>query len=243
MKIPVIIDGRMVQVDHDTPIIGAAKKAGVVIPTLCHHEALNPYGGCRLCLVEVVVRKQKRLVTSCNHTVEHGMEIFTDTAPVKRIRAMLVEILLARCPDVPAIKTLAKRMGVETSRFKKKEEKECLLCGLCVRFCEEIVGASAIGLSNRGTEREVSTPFGAPTDACILCGSCTYICPAECIEMEPDAINPDMRAMTIGRLSPEPCNADYTCNTCEKDKKFFDEIKTVLARFRKNSGKESSPVN
>ena len=87
----------------------------------------------------------------------------------------MVELLLARGPNVPAIRQLAEGMGIKTSRFKKKDDQRCILCGLCVRVCEEMVGVSAIGLANRGTEREVNTPFGINSDVCIGCGSCTYI--------------------------------------------------------------------
>ncbi len=126
--------------------------------------------------------KHRRLVTSCNVPVDTGMEIFTDTDSVKQVRKDIVQLLLACCPEVPMIQKMARRMGIDTP----KESKDCILCGLCMRFCEEVVGASAIGLSNRGTEREVTTPFKASSDTCIGCGSCTYICPTGCIEMVSD---------------------------------------------------------
>jgi len=85
VKVPITIDGQMVQIDKGAPIIDAAKKAGVVIPTLCYHEALKPYGSCRLCMVEILLNKQRRLVTACNFPVEVGMEVFTDTAKVRHI--------------------------------------------------------------------------------------------------------------------------------------------------------------
>lgn len=232
MKIPIIIDGRLVQVDQGTMIISAAKNAGIFIPTLCYHEALKPYGSCRLCIVEVIQNKQRRIVTSCNFPAEAGMEVFTDTTRVREIRRKIIELLLARCSEVPIVQTLAKRMGIETSGFKKRETKECILCGLCVRFCEEVVGVSAIGLSNRGTEREVSTPFKAPSDICIGCGSCTYICPTGCIEMVPDEKTPRMRSMKMGSLSLEPCPDDYKCEACDTEQQFIEEMKGAIIQFR-----------
>jgi NADH dehydrogenase/NADH:ubiquinone oxidoreductase subunit G len=232
MKIPIIIDGRLVEVDKGAMIINAAKKAGVFIPTLCYHEALKPYGACRLCMVEVVQNKQRRLVTSCNYPAEAGMEVFTNTPQVRQMRRTIVELLLARCPEMPAVQTMARRMGIEISSFKKRETKECILCGLCVRFCEEVVGVSAIGLSNRGTDREISTPFKAASDVCIGCGSCTYICPTGCIEMVNEGETSGMRSMRMGHLSFEPCPNDYKCTTCGIEQQFIEKMKNAVTQFR-----------
>jgi len=232
MKIQIIIDGRMVQVDEGTTVLNAARKADVIIPTLCHHEALKPYGSCRLCMVEIVQNKRRRVVTSCTFPAGAGMEVFTDTSRVKKLRKKVVELLLARCPDVPLIQTMARHMGIETSRLRNKEDKECILCGLCVRFCEEVVGVNAIGLSNRGVECEVATPFKASSDTCIGCGSCTYICPTSCIEMVPDDDNSGLRKMNMGSLSIEPCPNDYKCEDCDEELNFIEEIKSVIAQFR-----------
>jgi NADH dehydrogenase/NADH:ubiquinone oxidoreductase subunit G len=232
MKIQIIIDGHMVQVDRETSVLHAAKKAGIAIPTLCYHEALKPYGACRLCVVEVVQNRQRRLVTSCNFPVETGMEVFSDTDNVRQVRRNIIKLLLARCPEVPMIQSMARRMGIETSGFKKKELKNCILCGLCVRFCEEVVGAAAIGLSNRGTDREVSTPFKAASDTCIGCGSCTYICPTGCIEMVANGNHSGLRTMNMGSLSFEPCPNDYQCEDCNIERQFIEETKNIFTRFR-----------
>ena len=232
MKIQIIIDGRMVQVDEGTTVLNAARKADVIIPTLCHHEALKPYGSCRLCMVEIVQNKRRRLVTSCTFPAGAGMEVFTDTSRVKELRKKVVELLLARCPDVSLLQTLSRQMGIEHSRFRNKEDKECILCGLCVRFCEEVVGVNAIGLSNRGVECELATPFKAPSDICIGCGSCTYICPAGCIEMVEDKETPGTRKMNIGSLSLETCPNDYGCDSCDIDRLFLENIKNVITQFR-----------
>ncbi|MBA3019376.1 MAG: 2Fe-2S iron-sulfur cluster binding domain-containing protein [Desulfobacteraceae bacterium] len=234
LKVPITIDGQMVQIDQRVPIIDAAKKAGIVIPTLCYHEALKPYGSCRLCMVEIIMNKQRRLVTACNFPVEGGMEVFTDTAKLRHIRKMIIELLLARCPDVPSLHTMAKQMGIKSSRFKKQGAAECILCGLCVRFCEEVVGVSAIGLANRGIDREVATPFKVASDVCIGCGSCTYICPTGCIEMLPDEKTPQMRRMNIGKHSLNPCINDFNCETCPVEKEFFEDMRLVVAEFRSN---------
>jgi NADH dehydrogenase/NADH:ubiquinone oxidoreductase subunit G len=232
MKIQIVIDGRMVQVDESTSVLNAARKAGVVIPALCHHEALKTYGACRICMVEVLQGGHRRLVTSCNLPAETGMEVFTDTERVKQTRKNIVELLLARCPEVPLLQAMARRMGVEKSRFKTEESKHCILCGLCVRFCEEVVGVSAIGLSNRGTEREVTTPFRALSDTCIGCGSCSYICPTGCIEMNLDKHSIRSHNMKIGKLSHVPCHDDCRCESCNVDKEFINDMKNVIIQFR-----------
>ncbi len=232
MKIQIIIDGRMVQVDEGTTVLNAARQAAVDIPTLCHHEALKPYGSCRLCMVEIVQNKRRRVVTSCTFPAGAGMEVFTDTSRVKKLRKKVVELLLSRCPDVPLIQTMARHMGIENSRFRNKEEEECILCGLCVRFCEEVVGVNAIGLSNRGVKCAVSTPFNVSSDTCIGCGSCTYICPTGCIEMVEDERTSGMRKMNIGRLPIEPCPNDYKCEGCDIEQQFIKNIKNAVAKFR-----------
>jgi NADH dehydrogenase/NADH:ubiquinone oxidoreductase subunit G len=183
-------------------------------------------------MVEVVQNKQRRLVTSCNYPAETGMEVLTDTLKVRQMRRTIVELLLARCPEMPAVQTMARRMGIEISSFKKRETKECILCGLCVRFCEEVVGVSAIGLSNRGTEREVSTPFKAASDVCIGCGSCTYICPTGCIEMVNEKEASGMRSMNMGNLLLKPCPYEYRCETCDIEQQFIEKMKNAVAQFR-----------
>jgi NADH dehydrogenase/NADH:ubiquinone oxidoreductase subunit G len=232
LKVPITIDGQMVQIDSGAAIIDAAKKAGVVIPTLCYHEALKPYGSCRLCMVEMIINKQRRLVTACNFPVEGGMEVFTGTAKLRQIRRMIIELLLARCPDVSSLHAMAKQMGIKSSRFKKQDSIECILCGLCVRFCEEVVGVSAIGLVSRGIDREVATPFKVASDVCIGCGSCTYICPAGCIEMVPDKKIPQMRTMKMGQHSLNACINEFQCETCSVEKEFFEDMRLIVAEFR-----------
>ena len=241
MKIPIMIDGRMVQVEQGTMIIEAADKAGIVIPTLCHHEAVKAYGSCRLCMVELVQNKQRRLVTSCNSPIDSsGIEIFTDTARVRQIRRSIIELLLARCPDVPVLQTMARQMGIKSSRLKKKNDKQCILCGLCVRFCEEVVGVGAIGLAYRGTEREVATPFKTGSAVCIGCGSCSYICPTSCIEMVPDKLDPRLRSLTMGSLSLPACNSNFQCDSCATDQEFLNKMKQVVSEFRSLAEKTPS---
>ena len=182
-KITLEINGKKVEAEEGVTVLEAAKSAGFDIPTLCYHEALEPYGACRLCTVEITSAGRPRLVTSCQYPVEEGLVVNTDTPQVIKARKMLVELMLARCPSVPKIQELAQEYGVDKPRFKVKEEL-CILCGLCSRMCEEVVGVSAINFHKRGFEREVTTPFAEISEACIGCGACAKVCPTGAIILE-----------------------------------------------------------
>jgi len=222
----------MLFVQRHTPVLQAAARQGIVIPTLCYHEALKPYGSCRLCLVEAHRNGRPRLVTSCNYPAEDGLVVFTDTERVKSARKTALELLLARCPNVPQIQRLAQKMGIKTSRFYKKQDERCILCGLCVRACEEMVGAGAIGFAGRGIEKHVNTPFGLQSDACIGCGSCTYICPTGCIEMVGEPGPSAHRKIRISDPDLPPCGQEHRCETCTTNQQFIEEMKEVIRKVR-----------
>ncbi|MGA6926510.1 MAG: 2Fe-2S iron-sulfur cluster-binding protein, partial [Desulfosarcina sp.] len=163
-------------------ILQVAEKAGVEIPTMCHHKALEPAGMCRICTVELFDGRRTRFVTACNYPIWEGMEVKTDTEAVHAGRRLIVEMLLARCPEVPLLQRLAKTYGIETPRFKL-EADTCILCGLCTRMCEKM-GSSAISLTGRGVEMKVDTPFEEQTDVCMACGACASVCPTGHITLE-----------------------------------------------------------
>lgn len=175
------IDGREVEIKEGSTLLEAARSLGIRIPTLCFHPALEPLGACRLCSVEIEKRGRKRIVTACNYPAEDGLAVRTDSSKIIETRKMLIEFLLARCPEEKRIKDLTKEYGVLEPRFKLEDES-CILCGLCTRVCDELVGVSAIGVINRGVEREVDTPFKELSDDCIGCGSCALVCPTDAIE-------------------------------------------------------------
>lgn len=177
------IDGKHVKADQGSTILKAAKENGIDIPTLCHHEGLSPLANCRLCVVEVTKNGRTKVVTSCNYTVEEGIQVGTRTETILAIRKMIVELLAARSPNVKIIRELMDKTGIDAPRFKLENEK-CILCGLCVHVCSEYIGANAITFSGHGSQKFVSAPLYRSAKDCIGCGACVEICPANCITME-----------------------------------------------------------
>jgi bidirectional [NiFe] hydrogenase diaphorase subunit len=182
------INGLNVSVEKGTTLLEAAKFLGFPIPTLCYMEGLSPYGACRLCVVEIGEGPSAKLVSSCTYPAEEGLKVRTASSRVLRSRKMILELLLASCPQSKTIQDLASAHGIRRQRFKQEYE-DCILCGLCVRMCEEQMMAKAIGFRGRGENRSVGTPFDIKSDVCRLCGGCMYVCPAcqlRCTYNEPE---------------------------------------------------------
>ncbi len=170
------IDGVKVQADEGSTVLEVAKFYGFDIPTLCFHEELTPYGACRLCMVEVKDGRRTKVVASCLYPVKDGLEVKTSSARIVKERRLLLELMIARCPNSKILQDMASKMGVEKVRFKMENE-DCILCGLCVRMCEEQMKGGAIGFVGRGPKREIATPFREVSEICRNCGGCMYICP------------------------------------------------------------------
>ncbi len=174
--ITIKINGLNVSVERGTTILEAAQFIGFPIPTLCHMEGLRPYGACRLCVVEIGEGPRARLVSACTYPVEEGLKVRTTSSRVMRARRMVIELLLASCPQSKAIQDLASRYEVRTQRFRQEDE-DCILCGRCVRMCAEQMMGSAIGFRGRGEARSIGTPFDRKSEKCRTCGGCMYVCP------------------------------------------------------------------
>ncbi len=191
--VKITINGRGLEFTEGQTILQVAQQNNIYIPTLCHNEAVKPYGACRLCIVEVERKGRRRLVTSCLYPAEDGLNVITDSDRVKADRAIIMQLLLARCPNNEVINALAKKLGVENTPFKL-EDKNCILCGLCVRVCEEVVGACAISSVDRGVNREIAAPYYEQSEKCIGCGSCVYVCPINTITLKDKG---DKRILTM----------------------------------------------
>jgi coenzyme F420 hydrogenase subunit beta len=182
------MNGVDVTVEDGVTILEAAQFLGFPIPTLCHMEGLTPYGACRLCVVEIGEAPASKLVTSCTYPVTEGLKIRTASRRVVRARKMIVELLLASCPQSKTIQDIASALEVRKQRFRQEQE-DCILCGRCVRMCSEQMAAVSIGFRGRGKSRTLGTPFDATSEVCRLCGGCIYVCPAcelRCTFTEPD---------------------------------------------------------
>ncbi len=185
--VPVVrIEGKEVEVERESTILDAAKRVGVWIPTLCYSPAMKSTAACRICMVEVVDRGgRKKLVTACNYPVRGDLEVEVSGGRAERVRRGVMELLLARSPGSEELKELGERMGVKGTRYPKvtESQRDCILCGLCVSVCEEVIGCSAIGYAGRGVDRVVATPFRLASEECIACGACAAVCPVGTIQV------------------------------------------------------------
>ena len=192
------IDGKAIEVADGTTVLEAARQLNIDVPTLCHDDRLKPFGACRLCIVEI--KGMPKPVTSCTTPATNGMEVKTNSERLYRLRKTTVELLLSDHPNDCmvctssgdcALQELAYLYGIRENRFVgavrdhsrvdhnqfiTRDQNKCVMCGLCVRVCEEVEGVGAIGYSERGFEAKVIPPFGHDLD-CEFCGQCVSVCP------------------------------------------------------------------
>jgi bidirectional [NiFe] hydrogenase diaphorase subunit len=180
-EILLTIDGKEVRAKQDMTLLDAARSAGISIPTLCHHEKLEPYGGCRLCIVEVESRGSKKIVVSCVYPVEKNIIVTTRSEKIDRIRKMILELQMAHAPDSFILQDLAKEYGADRNRFEK-EPSFCIHCGLCVRYCAEVKKKNAVGFVDRGIRKEISFIPEIASKECWNCKECFPLCPTEALQ-------------------------------------------------------------
>jgi predicted molibdopterin-dependent oxidoreductase YjgC len=219
--ISLTMDGRRVTVDEGTTVLEAARANGIYIPTLCYDPRLEPYGGCRMCIVEI--EGMRGLPTSCTTAAADGMVVRTDTDSVNEVRRVICEMLVA---DHPAdclvcssnnrcrLQEVASYLGLREKRLQRDEREtildesnpfftrdpsKCILCGLCVRACHEHRGVGAVEIAGRGYQARVA-PFadGLLADStCESCGECVDICPVGALSAKTEALAPVREVTTI----------------------------------------------
>jgi NADH dehydrogenase/NADH:ubiquinone oxidoreductase subunit G len=196
-KIRFTIDGKEVEAREGWTVLDTARQNGVHIPTLCFHEAVKTSGACRLCVVEAKQGGWSKVVISCMYPPSEGLEVLTRSERVMNVRRWILEMLLAECPASKEIMALAEEYGIKKTRFKiENPQEQCLLCGLCVRACEEVVGVRAISFGSRGVTKKITTPYMIPNKSCIACGSCVTICPTGAMQARLDAVRGDVSERT-----------------------------------------------
>ena len=180
-EITLQIDGREVTAKEGMTVLQAAQSVGIYIPTLCYHEKLEPYGGCRICSVEVDNRGRTSVVASCLYPVENNLVVRTRSARIDKIRKMILELLMAHAPFAPELQNLAQEYGADKDRFEK-EASFCITCGLCVRYCAEVKKKNALGWVDRGIRKEISFIPEIAARECVNCKECFPLCPTSYLQ-------------------------------------------------------------
>ena len=175
------IDGREVKATEGMTLLEAAQSAGISIPTLCHHEKLEPFGACRMCIVEVEGGGGTKLVASCVSPAEGDCVVATRSEKIDRFRKTILELLLAHAPDSPPLQELAAEYGADKDRFEK-EASFCIHCGLCVRYCAEVKKEHAVGFIDRGIRKEISFLPEIASRVCNDCKECFPLCPTSYLQ-------------------------------------------------------------
>jgi len=192
------INGIETSVPDGTTVLEAARKEDIYIPALCQHPKLTPFGGCRLCLVEI--KGMPRPVTSCTTPVSEGMEVVTSTPTIERLRRTVLEFILSDHPNdcmvceqagACTLQELAYEYGIRENRFEgerrqyakkdgnpfiERDLEKCIMCGRCVKVCDEVQGVEAIDFGYRGFDSKICTPFEDDLN-CEFCGQCVSVCP------------------------------------------------------------------
>ncbi|HHU76275.1 MAG TPA: 2Fe-2S iron-sulfur cluster binding domain-containing protein [Firmicutes bacterium] len=175
------IDDLEVKAEEGMTVLEAAQSVGIDIPTLCHHDKLQTYTACRICMVEVEARGRIKLDTACSSPVRENMVVKTRTERIMRIRKTLLELMLAHAPDSRDLQDYANEYGADRKRFEKMSSF-CIHCGLCVRYCAEVKKKSAVVFVGSGVSREISFVPEVASKECWNCKECFELCPTEALQ-------------------------------------------------------------
>jgi NADH dehydrogenase/NADH:ubiquinone oxidoreductase subunit G len=217
--VKLIIDNKYVEIESGATILKAAEKAGIMIPTLCYNKELSPAGACRICVVEVIQNGESTLAAACTQPVADNIEVLTASESALAARKLAVEMLLAQKPHSNILQKLADSLGITKAAFEFPQN-ECILCRLCTRACQEIVGVNAITFV--ATEHECENSEATVVwnyDRCIACGSCAYICPTQAIYLQ------DNQGIRI--LNTPSGKMEFKLKSCSKCGSYFAPEKQI----------------
>ena len=227
-KVKIKINNQQYLVNEGENILHFCKTIGIDIPAFCYHEALKPYGACRLCIVEVKGGNVRPgITTSCTLKASEGLEILTDTEEIQRHRKILFQFYLAQAPNSKVVKDFAAKYGVTDTPFTPKHREndnlggECVLCGLCVRVCNEIIGQGVINYTGRGYLSRITTAYSVPNESCLGCKACAEVCPTGAIKFE------DLENVRVAKSWSEtkiPLKQCKVCGQYYASEPFEDEV-------------------
>lgn len=218
-RVTLNINGTIIKTNRGAIVLDVALDYGICIPHLCHVRTITPIGACRLCIVEVVQDGKTKITTSCTLGAEEGMVIKAHTERIIKARRNIAEMLVAEAPNSRAIQDIAVRCGVKKVRYPFRS-KNCVLCGRCVRACDELWRSKSLGFVGRGEHRHVALPFDKRPDYCKHCSSCVLLCP----------------------MSNTPCHGpikpgnEALCGRCESQLSMVEGMEDSCVRCRLGEG-------
>jgi predicted molibdopterin-dependent oxidoreductase YjgC len=237
------VNGKVAEAREGTSVLEAARGAGIDVPTFCHHDALGPFGACRLCVVEVEGAALARTVLpACTLPVSEGLVVETDTGPLQLFRKTIVQLLVSSLPPTEALERVAHRFGVTVPPFTNDRPDACALCGLCVRVCRDRIGAAALAFRGDGTRRwSVAERVVLDPQACVGCGTCAVLCPVSAIAVEDRGAERcvSLYGVIVSRLERVRCSA---CGVPHATRRFQDLVSSRLDPEQRRAASDLGPA-